>query len=155
MRAHLFLVFVGSLLGVAVLARADQCQVVSQDVGDRAVAAIRASHGRVLPHCAPCGDPAPTLAQAFVPREARFTGDAVSVDGQEVDLAYLYLEVAPNLFENIALRAGCPAEEIPEAFRVVGGALRPERFGAVPPALAPLGWGRASGAPRPRVLPPG
>lgn len=154
MRALLF-VLGGSLLGVAALAQADQCQVVGQEVGDRAVAAIRASHGRVLAHCAPCGDPPPTLSRAFVPREARFTGDAVSIDGREVDLAYLYLEVAPNLFENIALRTGCPAEGIPEAFRVVGGALRPEGFGAAPPALAPLGWGRASSAPQPRPLPPG
>jgi hypothetical protein len=134
---------------VASLARADQCQLVDREVAERALRAIRASRGRVLAHCAPCGDPPPSLGEAFVPGTVNSTGSSLLVDGTERDLAYLYLEVAPNLFENIALRAGCPAEGIPEVWDFRSGTARPAAFGPPPASLRRLGWGTPAGAPRP------
>jgi hypothetical protein len=125
----------------AAFARADQCQLVERDVAERAMSAIRASRGRVLAHCAPCGDPPPSAGAAFVPRSVSSTGSSLLVDGTERDLAYLYLEVAPNVFENVALRTGCPASEVPQVWDFTGGSARARSFGSVPPALAPYGWG--------------
>lgn len=144
-----------TVTSAASLALADQCQLVSPDVADRAVASIRAARGRVLSYCAPCGDALPPISAASVPRQVRSSGDSVHIDGREVDLAYVYLEVSPGFFENVALRTGCPASDVPEALRFVGGTPRPERLGPVPPSLAPLGWGRPASAPRPGPLPPG
>ena len=47
---------------VASAAAADQCWVVDRSVSSVAALVITASHGRVLDHCAPCGDPTPSLA---------------------------------------------------------------------------------------------
>lgn len=132
-----------ALLLVAPLAYADQCEIVSPEIAGRAVAAIQASHGRVLAHCAPCGDAAPSLASATLPRDVHSSGTAVVIDGLAVDLAYTYLEVAPNVFENIALRTGCEASDVPQVWRFRnGGAAQQTTFGAAPPALTRLGWGR-------------
>ncbi len=134
---------------------ADQCQVVDAAVAARAVRAIQGSHARVLPHCAPCEDPAPTLGAAFVPRTVTSTGTSVVVDGVEQDLAYLYLEVSPNVFENVALRTGCEAFEVPEVWDFTTGTARARRFGSVPPALRGFGWGAPLPDSSPRPLPPG
>lgn len=140
-------------LSSAALAYADQCQVVEVGVAVRAVQAIQASHGRVLDHCAPCGDPPPSLSRAFTPRAVASGGDSVSIDGTERDLAYLYLEVAPNVFENVALRTGCPADGIPQVWDFTSGTPRARAFGPPPAALRPFGWGGTGPAVRP--LPPG
>lgn len=150
----------GSLaLGLLVLvpiARADQCEVVDARIASRAVAAIRASHGRLLVHCEPCGDPRPTLAAAFVPREVRATDTQVIVDGRPVDLAYLYLEVRSGWFENVALRTGCEAFDVAGSWVFGATGLRRSRgFGPVPPALRALGWGYTDAVPRPRLPAPG
>ena len=140
-----------TLLFVAPLAYADQCEIVSPEIADHAVAAILASHGRVLSHCGPCGDPAPSLASATLPHDVHNSGSAVVIDGVAVDLAYTYLEVAPNVFENIALRTGCPAQDVPQVWRFRGpGPAQETRFSAAPPALTRLGWGRT---PNPQRLP--
>ena len=89
------------------VAVADQCQLVSIDVADRAYGSIRAARGRVLHYCAPCGDALPPVTAASVPREVRSTSESVYIDGREVDLAYVYLEVSPGLFENVGIRTGC------------------------------------------------
>lgn len=137
------------LLSLAAAAQADQCQLVDRDVAERALRAIRASHGRVLAHCAPCGDPPPSLATAFVPGSVSATSSSLVVDGTERDLAYLYLEVAPNVFENIALRTGCPADGIPQVWDFTSGTPRAAPFGPPPASLRRLGWGMPAGAPRP------
>lgn len=131
------------LLFLAPLARADQCEIVSADVATRASQAIAVSHGRVLSYCAPCGDPEPRIAAAVVPHEVHNMGTSVVIDGNEVDLAYTYLEVAPGVFENVAMRTGCPAQDVPEVLRFRGQTLTRERFGRPPPALRQLGWGGA------------
>ena len=138
---------------IAPLARADQCELVAAEVATRAVAAIQASHGRVLLYCALCDDPEPTLGAAFTPRSVVSTGQSVVIDGREIDLAYAYLEVAPNVFENIAMRSGCDARDVPEVLRFHAGALTRARFSRAPAALTRLGWGRP--LPVQHLLPPG
>jgi hypothetical protein len=133
------------VLSMCATAAADQCQVIDRAVADRATAAIRTSHGRVIRYCAPCGDTMPPISAAFTPSSVTFDGSELHVDGRTEDLAYLYLEVAPNVFENFALRAGCPASDIPEALRYLPSGPTVHRFGPVPPALASVGWGRSVG----------
>lgn len=140
---------------VAPLAEADQCQLVDAEIAGRAVAAIRTSHGRVLSYCAPCGDPDPVASAARMPHTVVNSGSSVLIDGTEVDLAYTYLEVAPNVFENVALRTGCPAQEVPEVLRFAGGRLTRGRFGRPPASLVHLGWGHAPPPASQRLPPPG
>lgn len=143
---------VALVLSLCASAAADQCAVIDQSVADRATAAIRTSRGRVLRYCAPCGDRLPPISAAFTPRSVRFDGRELHIDGRPEDLAYLYLEVAPNVFENFALRTGCPASDIPQALRYSPTGPAAGDFGPVPPALARIGWGRpgspSSGADR-------
>lgn len=137
-------------------AAADQCAVIDRAVADRATAALRATHGRVIRYCAPCGDTMPPISAAFTPRSVSFERDELHLDGHPEDLAYLYLEVAPNVFENFALRTGCPASDIPETLRYLPSGPTVSGFGPVPPALARVGWGRsASPAPPPPRGPAG
>ncbi len=137
------------LLFVSALARADQCELVDADVGQRAATAIAGSHARVLSYCAPCGDPLPAIGAAHTPHDVRYVAGSVVIDGASVDLAYTYLEVAPNVFENVALRTGCSAFDVPEVLRFRGATFERARFAAPPPALRRFGWGRPpSQAPR-------
>jgi hypothetical protein len=130
-----------ALLVAVPLARADQCQLVDPAVAQRAARAIQASHGRVLAYCAPCGDPMPATSAAFTPREVHAGTESLFIDGREVDLAYTYLEVGQGLFENVALRTGCDAVDVPPALRISGTTFLTARLGAVPAALRALGWG--------------
>lgn len=142
--------FVLSLCGSVA---ADQCAVIDREVADRATAALRVSHGRVLRYCAPCGEPMPPISAAFTPRSVSFDGRELHIDGRPEDLAYLYLEVAPNVFENFALRTGCPASDIPQALRYAPSGPAASGFGPVPPALARIGWGASNAAPAPSPRP--
>lgn len=127
--------------GFSSLATADQCALVERPVATTAALVIGGSHGRLLEHCAPCGDPPPSLAAAFVPARVESAGGSVTIDGVARDLAYLYLEVAPGVFENVGLRSGCAASGVPEVWDFTSGTPTRRAFGAPPVSLRALGWG--------------
>lgn len=100
------------------LAMADQCQLVSKDVAERARLLLKPG-AEVLSFCMPCGD---KVEDASV--EEVKTVESMDVNGlvelrlnknktQGFDLAYKYLKVAPNTFVNLAKVTGCPAKDIP------------------------------------------
>lgn len=102
---------------VATPAFADQCAWVEPSVAK--AAAVELSSGRrIVEFCEPCKETKPTAKRALarngavrdVPRHPEYK--QVDVDGKLLDLAYLFVERRPGVFENVALIAGCPAVSV-------------------------------------------
>lgn len=106
--------FVALALLVPVTAHADQCALNAYDVADRAAALIKRS-GRVLEYCASCGDTAP--GRSFLVNSVASNRGHVSVNGSDVDLAYLYVETGTNEFRNVGLMTRCGARQVAEFIR--------------------------------------
>jgi hypothetical protein len=99
------------LLLVPALARADQCELVSDDMATHALAVL-AEHPDVLSYCEPCNDQAPGephLLDHLAKQRGGAGGDnyAVTIDKREVDLAYTYVRTSPSRYENLAAIVGC------------------------------------------------
>ncbi len=92
----------------SITAMADQCQLVSRAEAERALLLIKPG-SVVSKFCEVCGDTKPTSTEVVYSVSAAITEGAsvVSVNGESVDLAYLYLKVAPNKKVNVALAIGC------------------------------------------------
>jgi hypothetical protein len=115
---------VASLAGIA---RADQCAWVSEEQAQAAAKILRAA-SRASDWCEPCGEHSPKPPRPVTSVEVRPAGDGqfreVVVNGEAVDLAYVFVERSTGSFENLAKVAGCPAEGVSASFREKG-ALRP------------------------------
>ena len=107
---------------VASRAHADQCAVLDRPVAERAIAQLK--HGmRVAEFCEPCGEKTPKRPFAIQSvRLTKWDGDEASVElrvnGKAQDLAYLFLEISPGLFHNVAKLAGCPATSVSEEIEI-------------------------------------
>ncbi|MEO8550269.1 MAG: hypothetical protein ABI678_09850 [Kofleriaceae bacterium] len=102
------------------VARADQCELVSDDVATHALAAMRGKPN-VIEYCEPCGDKAPGEPHAIehLAKQRDTEGYyAVTLDKREVDLAYLYVQTAPSTYENVAALAGCPTSGVSPSLHV-------------------------------------
>lgn len=112
-----------SALTVAVApAHADQCQLLSSpEVAARAATVLREASS-MLSYCEPCGErapgpPAPVPAgEVAVVRQT--DGWAVRVQGQELDLAYRYVQREGGPYQNLAVLAGCPVHGVSPSLRV-------------------------------------
>lgn len=99
------------------IAQADQCQQVSTEQANKAATLLPAS-AKFLVYCPPCGDKAlsswQTVGEVAVvgsgtaPREVRINGNAV-------DLAYVFYAATDGKAHNLALAAGCNAIGVPAA----------------------------------------
>jgi hypothetical protein len=111
---------VASLAGAA---RADQCAWVTEEQAQAAAKILRAAT-RASDWCEPCGEHSPKPPRAVTGVEVRPAGDGqfreVVVNGEAVDLAYVFVERSPGSFENLAKAAGCPAEGVSASFREKG-----------------------------------
>lgn len=97
-------------------AEADQCSIVPAAQAERAIQLIR-RQGATITLCEPCGDrvrpglrPVPVTSATAVSR-GEGTSEVV-INGQEVDLAYVYVNTIGNLFVNTARVVGCPTEGV-------------------------------------------
>jgi hypothetical protein len=102
---------------VAAPAFADQCAWVEPAVA-KAAAVELASGRRIVEFCEPCKEPRPSAKRTLgrnaavrdVPRHPEYK--QVDVDGKLLDIAYLFVERKPGIFENVALISGCPAVSV-------------------------------------------
>jgi hypothetical protein len=111
------------LLAVAALpslAHADQCQLIDDEVANRALAALK-GHPKVIQFCEPCGDKAPgepVVADRVAKTRGTSADYEITIDRREVDLAYTYVQTGPTRYENVAALAGCPASGVSPSLRV-------------------------------------
>jgi len=123
-------------------ARADQCQWHEDPAVVTRAARELTSHPEVVAFCEPCGDVAPGAPHRVTSVTTRRpTAQLVSleVDGEEVDLAYLYVKTSAGQYRNLAALAGCPTTGVSPRLRVdaatsAGVLIRAEQ-GAPPAAL--------------------
>jgi hypothetical protein len=129
-------------------ARADQCQWLDDaSIARRAIRELR-SHPELVQFCEPCGDTAPGEPRR-ANQVAMRTLDGhreVSIDGETVDLAYVYVKMSGHLYRNLAMLAGCAATGVSPRLRVdpatptsvmIRAELAPARPAPAPPSPAP------------------
>lgn len=127
------------------LARADQCAINDQAIADKAVELAKKSR-MMLELCEPCGEKVP---QGPYPIGVVETANGrVMFDGRLRDLAYTYILVGKNTFENLGIAAGCKPERVSKELHDS----RPVRSRPPQPQPNQGGLGRPPGPP-PR--PPG
>lgn len=97
---------------------ADQCAWVGKE--EVTVAFDLIKRGMiVLPYCEPCGDKRPDPPVHVLTTEIRQQDKhlySLVINGQEVDLAYLYLQLSDGSYFNVAKLVGCPVEGVTTAF---------------------------------------
>lgn len=102
-----FLFTVATLFSVK--AMADQCAYISQAEAERA--ALLLQKGSVIAeYCEPCGDTQAVVKSVKTLSVARVADGQyreVSINGKGLDLAYLYLQIAPGKKVNVAQAIGC------------------------------------------------
>jgi hypothetical protein len=97
---------------------ADQCQLVSATMAKRATLLIQKG-AEISDLCEPCGD-AKSSAVVSVVKSIKVSDSAgsnlkeISINGIAVDLAYIYVKVAPNKSINVAKTIGCKADGVSE-----------------------------------------
>ncbi len=92
-------------------AMADQCQAVSRAEAERAALLIQ-KNSVVTDYCEPCenGIKARSVVKTVKVEDRVLGGQIYSelkINGKAVDLAYLFVEVAPNKSVNVAKVIGC------------------------------------------------
>ncbi|MFM2163504.1 MAG: hypothetical protein RLZZ383_3016 [Pseudomonadota bacterium] len=106
------------LLGLSAPARADQCAWnPSRRLAIAAARQLAATH-HIQHFCAPCGDAVGVVApvERVTTRVERASGrryHVVVVNGEDVDLAYVYLPETPTTWRNVGLAVGCGASDVP------------------------------------------
>jgi len=134
---RLFAIACAAVLLASSTARADyesewpehaQCLLVPMRVAELAVALINA-HPDVVFYCQPCGDPAPRRHDR-TPIASRPPGRDTTLvflaPITEIDLAYTYIRVSRDRYENVAALAGCRTSGVSQFLRVEGPLLTPE-----------------------------
>jgi hypothetical protein len=132
------------------LAHADQCQWLDDPAIATRAARELASHPEIIAFCEPCGDVAPgapTTARSVVVHPLRDHAVSLVVDGDSVDLAYLYVKTSAHQYRNLAVLAGCPTAGVSpslgvEAATAEGVLIRPDHA-----ALAPIAPPAVTAAP--------
>ncbi|MEO7735196.1 MAG: hypothetical protein ABIY55_29850, partial [Kofleriaceae bacterium] len=103
------------------LARADQCQWLDDPaIATRAQREL-ARHPDVIAFCEPCGDlapGAPDTARSAVVQPLRDHAVSLVINGDSVDLAYLYVKTSEHQYRNLAALAGCPTRGVSPSLRV-------------------------------------
>lgn len=93
----------------SITAMADQCSYISQAEAERA--ALLLQKGSVVAeYCELCGDTqaiVKSVRTVSLDKVANGQYTQVSVNGKAVDLAYLYLQVAPGKKVNVAQAVNC------------------------------------------------
>lgn len=118
MRHVRFLIAAAALAGMAWPALADQCAWISKEEVTNAFNLLRPGM-IVVDFCEPCGDKQPGARYPVEKTEIVHQENAfytLLLNGQEVDLAYLYVKAADGTFHNMASLAGCQAAGVTAVF---------------------------------------
>jgi hypothetical protein len=110
-----------AVLAPAGLAHADQCQWLDDPAIATRAARELAGHPEIIAFCEPCGDlapGAPHTARSVVTQPLRDRAVSLVVDGDSVDLAYLYVKTSAHQYRNLAALAGCPTRDVSPSLRV-------------------------------------
>jgi hypothetical protein len=113
-----------ALCAFAPFARADQCQIVDADTAAAAVKLV--TDKPTLDYCEPCNDKPPTTAPKKIGRvavSAKYDESVVTIDGKEVDLAYLFVQTGKTTWTNVGLMVGCGAKKV-SGFLTIGAAAK-------------------------------
>jgi hypothetical protein len=108
-------------LAVGQPARADQCAWnTARRVVTRAERLVAETH-HLVHLCAPCGETQGIIApiETVRTRVERALGrrfHVLVVNGEDVDLAYVYVPAGPHRWENLGLRVGCGATDVPPTY---------------------------------------
>ena len=156
--------FIGLAL-VGLRAQADQCAWMDGSDGKSGQNYVVKSAKKLLDrdseyinYCAPCGNGGPSkiikaenVAIGFAKMgNATYDGTngeaafrKVSIQGEDVDLAYIYVRTGSRVFTNLALLVGCPAKEVPPALYTAPGK-----------SASPVSWEEFQGGRRPASASP-
>lgn len=114
---------------------ADQCAYVSEKQADTAALYLPAG-GAFVPFCEPCGDkpfpagaPVTAATSSVNPLPASTTGLdqdywELQLNGEGVDLAYIYVKQPNGTFINLAKLAHCPTNGVKAAYDAKGRVLK-------------------------------
>lgn len=95
-------------------ARADQCALISREQAMNA-AALLLKGSQIVVFCEPCGEgqpgPTETVSSVSVASGPQDYWE-VTVNGTSRDIAYLYLKAKDGSFQNLAMLAGCPVQDV-------------------------------------------
>jgi len=103
------------------LARADQCQWLDDPAIATRAARELERHPEIIAFCEPCGDPAPGApdrVRSVAVQPLRDRAVSLVVNGDSVDLAYLYVKTSVHQYRNLAALAGCPTRDVSPSLRV-------------------------------------
>jgi hypothetical protein len=121
-------------------ARADQCEWLDDATIARRAARELARNPEYVAFCEPCGDAAPGVPRwaGKVSVEAVDDHTEVVLDGDTIDLAYIYLRTSDRQYRNLAMLAGCPATGVSPRLRIDAATttsvlIRADRVAATPP----------------------
>ncbi len=94
-------------------ARADQCQLVDNDVAEWAPKLL-AKGVSFVSQCEPCGDKGPSQPKQVTSIAVRASHGAnqVAVNGKDIDLAYVFVQTGKLTYTNAALLLGCPTQGV-------------------------------------------
>lgn len=103
------LVLALALAALPTVARADQCALNNATIAE-AAAKLVTPGSKVLEFCEPCGDRAPGAPYA-VKKVAVRNGELL-VNGNAVDLAYLFVQTDKTEYRNVGLATSCGASRV-------------------------------------------
>ena len=108
---------------VANPAYADQCAWIDEAAALKAQAILKSSP-QFIEYCEPCEDKAPGAPQqvkAVAVHDASSPYKEVSINGKDVDLAYVFVKTSDMRYENLASLAGCPATGVSPSLTIEAG----------------------------------
>ena len=103
-----------ALAALPTVARADQCALNNGAIAE-AAAKLVTPGSRVLEFCEPCGDRAP--GKPFTVKTVAVRNGELLVNGDAVDLAYLFVETSKTEFKNVGITTGCGASRVSASIR--------------------------------------
>lgn len=108
------LLTVAFLLSISASVFADQCAWVNHATAQHAKKEFLKRGTTIAKFCEPCGETAPTIVRVRSSSVQRINDSysQVKVNGQGVDLAYVYTLVNGTRFYNVAGLVGCDAQGV-------------------------------------------
>jgi hypothetical protein len=111
MKAWLIPISLTSLVAASGTARADQCAWVTEAQAQKAQSILTGAT-KFIDFCEPCGDAAPGTPQKIENVNIDTPSDGyreLTVNGKEIDLAYVFVKTSEHEYTNLAKLTGCPA----------------------------------------------
>ncbi|MCL2268542.1 MAG: hypothetical protein FWC23_05085 [Chitinispirillia bacterium] len=99
---------------------ADQCAWINEVQAARAQA-ILAERPMVLEHCEPCAEKGAGTPYAVDTVGVTTPGEGyreISINGKNIDLAYIFVRVSPGRYDNFAFLVGCEATDVSESLSI-------------------------------------